>query len=209
MPNRSSGQSGRTSGLAARAVLVSLGAMLWSCAAAPLPRLRDDDRVASAASSAPTSSSIRVTYEADTRLNPDSAGRSLPTTVRTYQLRRLDRLQHARFDEVWQRAEATLGDDLLQAEELVLFPGRRVSRSITRVPHAAYVVGVAIVRHPVGDSWRAVYELPTRSEDRDDSRPSLRDRSAEGPRSADAGYYFRLEDNRIETGEDPGDPASN
>jgi type VI secretion system protein VasD len=104
---------------------------------------------------------MEVTLTVSERLNPDDQGRSLPTVVRVYQLRGLSRLENAEFEDVWQRDRETLGDELVQVEELTVFPNDRVVRPLEVAEGVGAVVAVALVRKPQGTSWRAVVELPT------------------------------------------------
>jgi type VI secretion system protein VasD len=94
------------------------------------------------------------------RVNPDDEGRSLPTVVRMYQLRGLQKLENAEFEEIWQNATETLGDDLVKFDEFTVFPADRVANPLEIADGVSYVIAVALVRKPAGTSWRAVYELP-------------------------------------------------
>ena len=102
--------------------------------------------------------------EATDRLNPDNEGRSLPTIIRVYQLTGLGSLELASFEDIWQSDEDTLGDTLVVADEVTVYPGQSLRRTFERDPAANYIVGVAIVRRPVGLAWRSVLELPTSAE---------------------------------------------
>lgn len=94
-------------------------------------------------------------------LNPDPAGEPLPTLVRVYQLSALGELDQASFKQMMTRPEEVLGETLLAAEEVTVYPGKSSFRSFERDPGANYAVGVAVVRQPTGTSWRAVLPLPT------------------------------------------------
>jgi len=107
-----------------------------------------------------------LVVEATRRINPDELGRSLPTVVRVYQLKNLGNIELARFDEVWRQPEDTLGDTLLAADEVTVYPGRRTVRVFERDPNANFIVGVAIVRRPAGLAWRSILELPAPAEAR-------------------------------------------
>jgi len=105
-----------------------------------------------------------LSIEATERLNPDDAGRPLPTIIRIYQLDGLGSLELASFEQIWQEAEDTLGETLLVADEVTVYPGTTVHRTFERDPAANFLVGVAIVRRPAGVSWRTVLELPASAE---------------------------------------------
>lgn len=102
--------------------------------------------------------------EATDRLNPNADGEALPTIVRIYQLSGLGSLELASFEDIWRSAEDTLGETLLVADEVTVYPGQRLRRTFERDPAANFIVGVAIVRRPAGLSWRTVLELPTSAE---------------------------------------------
>jgi type VI secretion system protein VasD len=94
------------------------------------------------------------------RVNADDQGRSLATVVRIYQLRGVQRLENSEFEDVWQRDQESLGDDLVKVEELTVFPSERVAKPVEVAEGVSFIVVVALVRKPAGTSWRAVYELP-------------------------------------------------
>jgi len=103
---------------------------------------------------------VDVQLIASGRLNPDEQGESLPTVVRLYVLKSATRLERAEYEPVYRDPKEVLGDDLLQADELVLSPGQSVRRSLDRDRSAHALAVVAVVRRPAGLSWRAIAELP-------------------------------------------------
>lgn len=107
---------------------------------------------------------IEVTVTGDERLNPDDAGRSLPTGIRLYQLRSAAKMERAEFDKVFRQPREVLGEDLLQVDELVLTPGATVRRRLDRDKASRVLAVVAVVRKPTGGTWRAVVELPPPAE---------------------------------------------
>ena len=94
-------------------------------------------------------------------LNPDPSGDPLPTLVRVYQLSNLGELEQASFEQMMRQPEEVLGETLLATEEVTVYPGRSTFRSFERDPSANYVVGVAVVRQPSGNQWRAVLTMPS------------------------------------------------
>jgi type VI secretion system VasD/TssJ family lipoprotein len=77
-----------------------------------------------------------------------------------YQLRGIQKLENAEFEEIWQNAAEYLGEDLVKFDEFTVFPADRVANPLEVGEGVSYVVAVALVRKPAGDSWRAIYELP-------------------------------------------------
>jgi len=94
-------------------------------------------------------------------LNPDASGEPLPTLVRVYQLSNLGELEQASFEQMMTSPDEVLGETLLAAEEVTVYPGRSTFRSFERDPSANYVVGVAVVRQPSGSQWRSVLSMPS------------------------------------------------
>lgn len=103
---------------------------------------------------------VEVELETSDRVNRDEAGQSLPTVVRLYQLRNANSIQMASFEDVWEDPEAALGDNLLDSQELTIFPGQIVVHNMQRNEGADYLAAVAIFRRPVGQSWYSLQEWP-------------------------------------------------
>jgi type VI secretion system protein VasD len=100
---------------------------------------------------------------ADDTLNLGLDERPLPTLVRVYQLRNLGRAETASFAELTEHADETLGDAMLSMDEMRLYPDRSIDTDFQRNPDASYVMAVAVVRRPSGNSWRTILELPAPS----------------------------------------------
>jgi type VI secretion system protein VasD len=102
----------------------------------------------------------KVRLEATDRINPDSNGQALPTVVRLYQLKEIVRVEESDFAAIWERAEETLAESLVQVQEFTLFPGQAQNVDVALGPDTKYLVGVAIFRRPTGTQWRAITPLP-------------------------------------------------
>ncbi len=103
---------------------------------------------------------VQVTLRAGERLNPDEQGNPLPTQVHVYQLKAPARMEAAEFDDLYRRPKETLGEDLLQADDLVLGPGQQQTRTVARDKGARYLAVVAVFRRPAGPTWRSIVQLP-------------------------------------------------
>lgn len=101
-----------------------------------------------------------IRFVGSDRQNPDEAGEPLPTIVRLYQLSSIGALETATFEEVWRTADEVLADTVLGVEEVVLYPEQTVYRPFERNDEAQFLAAVAIVRTPIGESWRTIRELP-------------------------------------------------
>lgn len=107
----------------------------------------------------PVALPLEVEITATDHLNPDERGRPLPTLVRLYQLKSVGKVERAEYDPLYRQPKETLGEDLLQAEELTLSPGETVKRRVERDKAARALAVVAVFRRPNGLSWRVVTEL--------------------------------------------------
>lgn len=124
-------------------------------------------------------SAVEVEVETSDRVNQRETGESLPTVLRLYQLKTLNQLQMATFEDVWMRPEETLASSLLQVEEVTIFPGQIMVIQMERNPEADYLVGAAVFRNPIGQSWRTIQEWPLAGDpcteqQREDAAPRLK-----------------------------------
>lgn len=142
---------------------------------------------------------IQMVLRGAERLNPNDDGRSLPVVVRIYQLKAITRFEEAEFEAVWHRDREVLADDIIKMEEFYLYPAQRLPRSFRREAAATHVVAMAIFRHPTGQSWRQIYELPPAPGD-ERCAAQQNDPNASAPPVRDPRYYFYLEDYYIEAG---------
>jgi type VI secretion system protein VasD len=142
---------------------------------------------------------IQMVLRGSERLNPNDEGRSLPVVVRVYQLKGITRFEEAEFETIWRNDRETLGPDLVKVEEFYVYPTQRLARSFRREDGATHVVVMAIFRHPAGQAWREMYELPPPpGEERCAQQQG--DPNAPAPAVRDPRYYFFLEDYYIEAG---------
>lgn len=97
---------------------------------------------------------------ADSRVNPDAAGRAAPVAVRLYLLRADTAFITAGFFALFDREQATLGGDLLARDEWLLRPGQasRISKALS--PDARHLAILIAYRDIERSTWRAVRRLP-------------------------------------------------
>lgn len=126
--------------------LAFLGATLVACAGTP-PTCK-------------VPSAVELELETSDRINIDQGGEALPTIIRMYQLKNLSAVQSASFDDLLDRPKETLGEAVVQEDEVTIYPGQIVVRRFEREEKADFLVGVAIVRNPVGTAWRTIQEFP-------------------------------------------------
>jgi type VI secretion system protein VasD len=137
---------------------------------------------------------VELEIETSDRVNRDDEGRSLPTLLRLYQVRDLSALQMSSFEDILEHAKETLGDTLLETDELTVYPGQVMVSRFERNEQADFVVGVAVFRNPVGTAWRTIEEWPMPGDpckEQDDDKA--------GPKLADLRIRMFLEDYRVES----------
>jgi len=101
----------------------------------------------------------RVSIQADGDINPDDRGGALPVVLRFYQLKNNGAFEAAAFAELWENEAAALGADLLERQEMTVFPNSRHSIEIVRNPLAGYLGVMALFRQPDGEAWRRTIRL--------------------------------------------------
>lgn len=111
-----------------------------------------------------TPAPIEVALQASDQLNPDEQGASLPTMVLLYQLKSAAKIETADFEDVYRRAKESLGEDLLQADEVEIAPGQSQTKTLARDKAAKALAVVAVVRRPAGPGWRSIVPLPVADE---------------------------------------------
>ena len=103
---------------------------------------------------------IRLSLTASPHINPGENGEPLATTVRIYQLKDTGKLIESSLDRILDGDRAVLGEDLVSVQELTLYPGEKSAPVMVRGEGATSLAVVAMFRHPVGPSWRAIRKLP-------------------------------------------------
>ena len=77
--------------------------------------------VAGCAGERPPRANIQIS--ASSQLNPNGSGRASPIVIRIFGLRSADSFNNARFFELYDNGESTLGIDLVNRYEFEIFPG--------------------------------------------------------------------------------------
>ena len=93
-------------------------------------------------------------------LNAGNGDRALATVVRVYHLRGIQRFAQAPFDAFMDEAreQAALGNELVQAREVVLTPGMRQQFDERLSPETTHVAVVALFRAPASSRWRFAFD---------------------------------------------------
>ncbi len=101
----------------------------------------------------------RITFQAQSNLNPDDKGEALPVVVWIYQLKNKEGLENADFISIWQDETGVLGDDLLTKRETTVYPNSDNLIEIEQEPEAKFLGLVALFRRPNGSSWRRIIPI--------------------------------------------------
>lgn len=97
---------------------------------------------------------------ADSRSNMDASGRGTPVVVRVMLLRSVIALNAADFFALYDKEQATLGNDLISRDEMLLKPGDSVRLTKPLPPDARAIAAVVAYRDLERAAWRAVQSLP-------------------------------------------------
>jgi type VI secretion system VasD/TssJ family lipoprotein len=103
---------------------------------------------------------LNVIFKAGRNLNPDTAGRALPTVVRILQLKNLIDLDKVELQELWDHERSRLAESFLAIHELTLNPGDETILPIDPLPDTRYLAAIALFRQPRADWWRAYVTTP-------------------------------------------------
>lgn len=138
---------------------------------------------------------VTLDIYASGNLNPNENGNPRPVVVRLYQLASELKLQNARYDDVLNKAEETLGKDVLKVDEVTIFPNDHFQVKFERMKEASFLAGVALVHEPRGQSWKTFYEFPLAP-----GEAQCGGRAADGGGLADPHTAFFLDQSKIDNG---------
>ncbi len=115
--------------------------------------------VACAGTPKPVISTIQVSAQAATDVNPDSRKRASPVTVRLYAMKSAAPFEAADFYSLFEKDSATLGAELVQREEMLLRPGEQKTMTFKLGPEVKSVAVMAAFRDLERSRWRAVHNV--------------------------------------------------
>lgn len=97
-------------------------------------------------------------------LNPDEQGQSLTTLVRVFQLTSPAKVEAADLQSLYRHEKETLGEELLQVDDVMLKPKSTERKTIALNKDAKCLAVVGVFRRPAGLTWRSIIPMPpTRS----------------------------------------------
>lgn len=115
-----------------------------------------------AADSAASGSAVTLYFSAAAGLNPGAGGTPAPVRVRLYELKNSAAFARADYFALAERAQATLGADLIDQDEVLLQPGEqlRLERPLDPVTRQ---VGLVVGYREIDQAlWRSVLPVPPR-----------------------------------------------
>jgi type VI secretion system protein VasD len=115
--------------------------------------------VACAGAPKPVISTIQVSAQAASDVNPDVRKRASPVTVRLYAMKSAAPFETADFFSLFEKDTATLGAELVQREEMLLRPGEQKAMVFKLGPEVKAVAVMAAFRDLERSRWRAVHTI--------------------------------------------------
>jgi type VI secretion system protein VasD len=197
-PSESSRRDAKPSLSALSARVLGLGTTLGLCAALSLGACKGkketcnpDDYVFE---------DIALLVQATEDLNLDEEGNPLPTVIRVYQMSGDLATRSLDFTELWEDAEAALGDEYISEKEFQIYPDSKELIQLTVEKDARYLLAFAVFQQPVGNTWYRVYKIP------DSYGRQACDMKKEDKDPATLGQpcvYLSMERNQIDGGKNP------
>lgn len=99
-------------------------------------------------------------------INPDSSERASPLVIRVYQLSSGDSFREADFYDLYDDAEAVLGEELIAGREIVLRPGDEWNDAVNLDDETRYIGMLGAFRDIRESDWRVLESV-----DPNDGRP--------------------------------------
>ncbi len=119
--------------------------------------------LAACASGPPKDVTLKGSIRAAEDVNPDGNGRPSPVVVKIYQLKSNTRFEQADFFPLSEDTKATLQDDLLAVEEIILTPGEYRPYEGEFDPDTRFVGVTAGFRDIYQADWKDIIEMPEKS----------------------------------------------
>lgn len=111
---------------------------------------------------AAASTAVTLYFSAAQGLNPGATGQPAPVRVRVFELRNSAGFSRADYFALAERAQQTLGGDLLDQEEVLLQPGEQLNLQRELNPATRQIGLVVGYRELDRAQWRSVLAVPPR-----------------------------------------------
>ena len=106
--------------------------------------------------------SVELHFHAISGLNPGTAGQPAPVRVRIFELKNAATFSRADYFALADRAQSTLGLDLLDQDEVVIQPGQQLSIQRDLDPATRQIGLLVGYRELDRAQWRTVLSVPPR-----------------------------------------------
>jgi type VI secretion system protein VasD len=135
---------------------VAIALLLTACAKDEAPTPVD------VASPAADTAAIELHFHAIAGLNPGAGGQPAPVRVRIFELKNPATFARSDYFALADRAQATLGADLIDQDEVLIQPGEQLSIERTLNP-ATRQIGLLVGYRELDQAlWRTVLSIPPR-----------------------------------------------
>lgn len=105
---------------------------------------------------------VRLQIQAANDLNPSLGGQPAPVRVRLYELKSGAAFSRADYFSLVEAANATLGGDLVEQDELLIQPGEQLILERT-LDEQSRLLGFVVAYRELDDSvWRQLVNIPAR-----------------------------------------------
>ncbi|WP_460143895.1 type VI secretion system lipoprotein TssJ [Pseudomonas sp. S2_A02] len=105
---------------------------------------------------------VELHFHAIAGLNPGATGQPAPVRVRIFELKNAATFGRSDYFALAERAQATLGTDLIDQDEVLIQPGQQLSLQRDLDPATRHI-GVLVGYRELDQSlWRAVMNVPPR-----------------------------------------------
>jgi type VI secretion system protein VasD len=105
---------------------------------------------------------INISINSAEQLNQDQRNNPLPVQVKIYQLQNNNAFLQATFRELWLQDAATLGNSMLDKQEITINPSSETKIVLARKKNCRYIGIVAIFLRPQGNNWRVINTINNR-----------------------------------------------
>lgn len=121
-----------------------------------------DTPVAAVANEVPERAAVTLYFSAAAGLNPGLGGAPAPVRVRLFELKNSAAFARADYFALAERAQATLGADLIDQDEVLLQPGGQLRLERPLDPATRHIGLVVGYREIDQAQWRSVLPVPPR-----------------------------------------------
>ncbi|AIR88604.1 type VI secretion system lipoprotein TssJ [Pseudomonas cremoricolorata] len=111
---------------------------------------------------APAEQAVQLYFSAAAGLNPGASGEPAPVRVRIFELKNAAAFARADYFALAERAQQTLGSDLIDQDEVLLRPGQQLPVHRALDPSTRQIGLVVGYREIDRAQWRAVLAVPPR-----------------------------------------------